>query len=103
MTFYAYEAYPSAYSIPVSIGQDTSTVIARTPRGERIGPAGDIRAFRTKQERDQWVAEGLTVIRNSYGYVVSYRARSAVTAERARRAFGSYLDDILEFDDCVAV
>ena len=44
MTFYAYEAYPSAYSIPVSMGQDSSTVIERTPRGERIGPAGDIRA-----------------------------------------------------------
>ena len=103
MTFYAYEAYPSAYSIPVSMGQDSSTVIERTPRGERIGPAGDIRAFRTKQERDHWVAEGLTLICNSYGYVERYRARSAVTAKQARRAFGSILDDVLEFDDCVAV
>ena len=76
--FYAYEAYPSAYSSEVTVDGDVR-------RGPALRPAGDILAFTAEDERDRWVNEGPTLIRNQLGYVVNYRSRTVVSSEQGRR------------------
>ena len=76
--FYGYEAYSSAYSSPVTIVQDIRLA-------DTLRPAGDIRAFTTGEGRDAWVEDGPTPIKNEFGYIVKYRARSAISAEAGSR------------------
>ena len=78
--FYGYEAYRSAYSSPVPIDQDVRW-------GTTLRPAGDIHVFATEDQRDAWVEEGTTPIKNQFGYVVEYRARSALSRERGSRLY----------------
>ena len=66
--FYGYEAYPTAQDSQVTIEEDVRS-------GNTLSAAGDIWAFTTEVERDAWVGEGSTLIRNEFGYVVQYRSR----------------------------
>ena len=78
--FYGYEAYPSAYSSPVPIDQDVRW-------GTTLRPAGDIHLFATEEQRDAWVEEGPTLIKNVSGHVVEYWARSALSRVRGSRLY----------------
>ena len=78
--FYGYEAYPTAQDSQVTIEEDVRS-------GNTLSAAGDICAFTTEEERDAWVGEGSTLIRNEFGYVVQYRSRSAMPAVAGRRRY----------------
>ena len=85
--FYGYEAYRSAWSSPVPIDQDVRW-------GTTLRPAGDIHLFATEEQRDAWVEEGPTLIKNVSGYVVEYRARSALSRERGSRLYVPTDEDV---------
>ena len=55
--FYGYEAYPTAHNGPVTMKEDTHWL-------DTLRPAGDIWAFATEVERDAWVEERPTLIKN---------------------------------------
>ena len=78
--FYGYEAYPTAQDGSVTIDEDVRWA-------DTLRPAGDIWAFATEEERDAWVEERSTLIRNQFGYVVQYRCRSAFPTETGRRMY----------------
>ena len=85
--FYGYEAYRSAYSSPVPIDEDHRW-------GTTLRPAGDIHVFATVEQRDAWVDDGPTLIKNRFGYVVEYRARSALSRERGSRLYVPTDEDV---------
>ena len=78
--FYGYEAYPTDQGRSVTIEQDVRW-------GDALRPAGDIWAFTTEEERDAWVEQRSTLIRNEFGHVVQYRCRSAIPTETGRRKY----------------
>ena len=78
--FYGYEAYPSAHSSPVPIDDDLRW-------GDTLRPAGDVHVFATEEQRDAWVEEGPTLIKNRFGRVLDYRARSVLSRERGSRLY----------------
>lgn len=78
--FYGYEAYPKDFSHSVSIDQDDQW-------GDTLRPVGDIRVFATEEERDAWVKDGSTVTENKFGCAVSFRSRSAISAEVGSRLY----------------
>ena len=82
--FYAYEAYPDAGPTETTMEQDPRR---GTPRGPTFFPAGDIRTFATEEARDAWVEDGPTEIKNEFGSIVRWRARSVVSQEKGSRQY----------------
>lgn len=85
MAYFAYQSYPTVYTDPlIKMNNDVTTSMRKNGQ-EVVVPAGMLYAFSSRSERDQWVGDGPTVHRNSYGFVERYSHRSPVLAKEARR------------------